>query len=730
MRLSYFILMAGLFAGVPALGSSASPRPNIVLILSDDMGFSDIGVTGGEIQTPNIDSLAHGGRIFTQFYNTARCCPSRAALMTGLYSHQAGIGHLIYKTPYIGYGDHLTSDSATIAEVLHGAGYATYMVGKWHMAPRTYDPVKDVQYWPTRRGFDKFYGTINGSDSFYDPATLTRGEKYISPEADPLYKPDHFYYTDAITDNAIMYLKEHEKQDPEKPFFMYVAYTASHWPMQAPDDAIAPYRGKYDAGYETMHAARARRLKESGLVPEVGDIAPPVGKWADVKDKKLKAALMETYAGMASRMDQGIGKIVEQLRAEGKLDNTLLIYLQDNGACAEDPYAKPRPPRKPVPPMKPDEIQTDSQPKYTRDGKPVRTGHDVFPGPPDTLTAYLEEWANVSNTPFRKYKHFVQEGGISTPLVAYWPAGIHPTSATQVVRTPAHLIDLMPTFMELAGASYPKTRQGVALQPLQGVSLVSSLTSGAAVKRGEPLFWEHEGNRAVRDGKWKIVAISEDGPWELYDMETDRGETHDLSAQHPDIVKKMAAQWQQWAATHRVLPLGGWRDRIKIHPDGAQPGVEKVTLKQGEALPQEKSLEMKDHGLRISFDVLAGPVEGVLAAQGASFNGFSVYAKNGRVHFVAAIDKERQEVSVSVPDKLPFTVTAELLPDESGSTTLKAGYNTAKAPFGDKLFPANPTQGISAGFDSETPVGKYPKQFPFRGKLGPVSAEALTKSTE
>jgi arylsulfatase len=725
---NFLSLGAVTFAGLVWLVSGASaaeaPRPNIVLILADDMGFSDVGAFGGEIKTPNIDKLAAGGKIFTQFYNTARCCPSRASLLTGLYPHQAGIGHLIYKTPHIGYGDYLTSDSMTIAQVLRRAGYSTYMLGKWHLAPRSYDPKKDVQYWPTRRGFDKFYGTINGSGSFFDPSTLTRGSTYISPQADPEYKPEQFYYTDAITDNAVKFLKEHKAEAGDKPFFMYVAYTASHWPLQAPEDAIAPYRGKYDAGYEAVHAAREKRLKELGLLPEVGDTAPPVGKWADVKNKKLEAALMETYAGMASRMDQGIGKILDELRAAGELDNTLVIYLQDNGACAEDPFAVPRPDRKPIPPMKPDEIQTDAQPKFTREGKPVRTGHDVMPGPADTLTAYLENWANVSNTPFRLYKHFVHEGGISTPLIAYWPAGIHATSETKVIRTPAHLVDIMPTVIELAGARYPERKKRQELQPLQGVSLAGALTSGTAIERGKPLFWEHEGNRAVRDGKWKLVAISEEGAWELYDMEHDRGETHDLAAQHPDIVKKMADQWQKWAATHRVLPLGGWRDRVDMKAPQRNParGVEKVVLKQGDVLVQEKSLDLINHGIKLQVEVLSGPVEGVLVAQGASVDGFSVYAKEGKMHLTANMGRTRHDISTEIPAETPFQVEATI--DAEGRATLKVGEKSVTESFGS-TFQKNPLQGISAGFDSETPAGAYPVDFKFQGKIGPVTGEIL-----
>lgn len=693
-----------------------------MIILADDMGYSDIQPFGGEISTPNIEKLAQGGREFTQFYNTARCCPSRASLLTGLYSHEAGIGHLIFKTPYIGYGDHLTSDCVTIAEVLHDAGYNTYMVGKWHVAPRSYDPVKDIQYWPTHRGFEKFYGTINGSDNYYDPATLCRGEKFVSPYNDPEYKTDHFYYTDALTDNGIKFLQDHETQSKDKPFFMYVAYTAAHWPMQAPPDAIAPYDGKYDAGYAPIHDARIQRLKKLNLVPELGEAAPAVGDWAAVPNKKVESDLMETYAGMVTRMDQGIGKILDQLRTSGELDNTLIIFLQDNGGCAEDGFSKPRKYKKhEFKPMAPDEIQTRSgPPMQTRDGKPVRTGTNVDPGPADTYRAYKENWANVSNAPFRKYKHYVHEGGISTPLIAYWPDKVHPTSATQIVRDPAHLIDLMPTLVQIGKAKYPAERQGVKVQPMEGVSLASSILKGSPVHRSTPIFWEHEGNRAVRDGKWKLVALG-DQPWELYDMSKDRGEMHDLAKSQPAIVAKMAQQWQTWAARARVLPLGGWKAR-NAAPEPAS-AITSITLTQGQTCDRDHSLAIMDRGVSITAQVLSGPVQGVIVAQGASLNGFSLYAQNGKIAFITRTGGTLHKLENTAPlPPAPFTVHAVLTGEGKASLTVGNALTTGE--FYDPLL-LTPDQGIAAGLDTETPVGEYPKEFPFQGKLAPLTAETI-----
>lgn len=729
MTLRGAVCVAAMAAALAA--PAAEKRPNIIVILSDDMGYSDIGAYGGEIQTPTLDGLASQGKMFTQFYNTARCCPSRASLLTGLYPHQAGVGHLIFKTPHEGYGDHLTSDCVTIAEVLHEAGYGTYMAGKWHLAPRSYDPKKDTRYWPTGRGFDHFYGIICGSASFWDPATLTRDTTYISPYNDPEYKPEQYYFTDAITDNSIKYVNDHLAKDKDKPFFLYMAYTAAHWPLHAPEEEIAKYKGKYAAGYAATHDARVKRVKELGLVPNLGDWAPAVGKWDEEKNKPAQERLMETYAAMVTRMDEGIGKLLADLKEKGELDNTLIFFLQDNGGCAEDDFAKPTKYKDPHKPMNAEEIQTHPHPPfYTRDGKPVRTGHDVLAGPPDTYTAYREEWANVSNAPFRKYKHFVHEGGISTPMIAYWPEQIKATSGTHLVQTPAHLIDLMPTIVEAAGASYPAKNGETAVQPMAGVSLLPALKDAGEVERKEPIFFEHEGNRAVRDGKWKLVATSEDGPWELYDMDVDRGEMHDLAAQHPDIVKKMADQWQAWAARSKVLPLGGWRDRggrkEKAEDWGKEPQATHLTLKQGDEMPREKSLQIKDRGVSITAEVTAGPVKGVIVAQGASVHGYSLYADGKGLHFTVnrPPGADTKTLAVEKWPAFPFTVRAALATD--GSVTMQVG--DAKLAEKSKVvggFETTPLYGVCAGKDGGNPVGNYKGENPFRGKLGRVDVEVV-----
>ncbi len=548
-------------AVVPGCNSASrtavpSPRrPNIILIMSDDMGFSDLGCYGGEINTPNLDGLAANGLRFTQFYNTARCCPTRASLMTGLYPHQAGIGHMMEDRGFPAYRGDLNDRCVTIAEAIRPAGYRTYATGKWHV---TRHIAKDGprHNWPLQRGFERFYGTITGAGSFYDPMSLCRDNTYITPENDPEYKPATYYYTDAISDNACKYIREHREQSPEKPFFLYMAFTAAHWPMHAPEKDIAKYKGKYGEGYDHYRAARYARLKKMGLIRDGWELSPQAGEWEKVEHQDWEARCMEVYAAMIDAMDQGIGRVVAELKKQGAFDNTLILFLQDNGGCAEPMGRGPNINQKWVDefdnpgPLGPDDLQPKHVPPMrTRDGRPVRGGPTTMPGPADTYIGYGRNWANVSNTPFREYKHWVHEGGVSTPLICHWPAGIK--TRGRLWHGPGHLIDVMATCVDLSGAAYPAERNGQTIQPMEGVSL-------APVFRGEPvreraIYWEHEGNRAVRKGKWKLVS-KHPGGWELYDINADRTEMHDLATENPDKVEELKALWEAWSQRCDIQP--------------------------------------------------------------------------------------------------------------------------------------------------------------------------------
>jgi arylsulfatase len=535
---------------VPAVAEPGR-RPNVVLIMSDDMGFSDLGCYGGEIATPNLDALAAGGVRFAQFYNGARCCPTRASLLTGLYPHQAGIGHMMEDRGLDSYRGDLNTRCRTIAEVLRPAGYRNYAVGKWHVT-RFASADGPKHNWPLHRGFDRYYGTIHGAGSFYDPSSLIRDDTMISPYADPEYTPDTYYYTDAISDHAARFVREHARDHADAPFFLYVAFTAAHWPMHALPEDVAKYDGRYDSGYEAIRKARFEKAAGLGLIDPSQPMGPAAEDWGAVKDREWESAGMEVYAAMVDRMDRGVGKLVDELRRNGQLENTLILFLQDNGGCAEDEGRKerknhpniPRPSAPTFPPMRPtDFAAAGSVPAQTRDGYPVRMGDKVFPGPADTYVAYGRGWANVSNTPFREYKHWVHEGGISTPLIAHWPAGI--AARGEVRKGPGHLIDVMATCVELAGATYPADAT-----PLEGRSLVPAF-AGRSIDR--PLFWEHEKNRAVRSGRWKLVAKA-GKPWELYDIDADRTERHDLAADRPETVRELSALWDAWSKRAGVVP--------------------------------------------------------------------------------------------------------------------------------------------------------------------------------
>lgn len=540
----------GVATAMPVCSMAEAPKvrstPNIVLIMSDDMGYSDIGCYGGEISTPHLDRLAAHGLRYSQFYNTARCCPTRASLLTGLYPHQARIGHMMQDKGLPGYQGNLGRNCVTIAEVLRPAGYSTYMAGKWHVTPPEHR-----DNWPLQRGFGRFYGTIHGAGSFFDPNTLTRDNAFISPYADPEYKPQGpYYYTDAISDHACRFIREH---DTSKPFFLYVAYTAAHWPMHALPRDIAKYKGTYDTGYAPVREARLKRLHELGVLHPDGNLSPQAGRWNKVKDKAWEARCMEVYAAMVDNMDQGIGRIMDALETNDLYDNTLVLFLQDNGGCAEGYGRNPQGPLvergAPAEPLKSEMLQTEMTPKVTRDGYPVRRGH-VMPGPADTAIGYGRAWANVSNTPFREYKHWVHEGGISTPLIAHWPMGIQRKG--EIEHQSSHLIDIMATCIDLSKASYPHEYKGVGITPVEGKSLVPTF-SGGMLER-DAIYFEHEGNRAIRRGKWKLVAKGSTGRWQLYDMDKDRSELNDLADRNPELVRELSGKWEDWARRAMAKP--------------------------------------------------------------------------------------------------------------------------------------------------------------------------------
>jgi arylsulfatase len=537
--------------------NAKSKKPNVIVILSDDMGYSDIGCFGSEISTPHLDRLAMNGLRYTQFYNTARCSPSRASLLTGLYPHQAGMGHLSTENfPEPGYTDDLSKQAVTMGEVFRLGGYATYMVGKWHIA-KNLTPQGDRSNWPMQRGFQRFFGTLNGSGSFYDPGTLMSGNSFIAPSSD-------FYYTDAISDTAVKYIREHSSRTP---FFMYVAFTAAHWPIQAPESAINKNKGMYDKGWDKIRTLRFEKLKKLGILPGntvLTERGVSIPAWENEPLQKWQSRRMEVYAAMVNIMDEGIGRIITALEQKNELDNTVVFYMQDNGGCAE-PLNSNQPE---VPPTDvqlkgayyaPDSVFRGKQPVYSRKGEFIRSGKAVMPGQENTWLTYGEEWANVSNTPFRLYKHWVHEGGIASPLIVHWPKGIKAKGGLR--KQPTHLIDIMATCIDIAQIPYPQTYGSNTIQPLEGKSLVPTFTN-QSIQR-DYIFWEHEGNRAIRVNNWKLVSRAttnkkflpeDERAWELYNLTTDPTETNNLILQFPEKGKELASLWQQAAIRTKALP--------------------------------------------------------------------------------------------------------------------------------------------------------------------------------
>jgi len=527
-------------------------RPNIVLIMADDMGYSDIGCYGSEVETPTLDRLASEGVRMTQFYNTSRCCPTRAALLTGLYSHQAGIGLMTGDRGYEAYRGDLNRRCVTIAEALRPAGYKNYMAGKWHVT-RHVAPTGPKHNWPLQRGFDRFYGTITGAGSFFDPTTLCRDNTYVTPENDEEYQPERFYYTDAISDQAVRFVREHGARDSAEPFFLYVAYTTAHWPMHALEADIAKYEGVYDGGFEPVRASRLERARELGVLDAKWPMSALARPWDKTPNHAWESRNMQVYAAMIDRMDQGIGRLVAELERRQILDDTVVIYLQDNGGCAEGMGRQSNAEKirdKVYQPLGRDGLQPKIwPPMQTRDGRAVRTGPDTDAGPADTYIGYGRGWANVSNTPFRGYKHDAYEGGISTPFIVRWPSGLPATARGAVEDTPAHLIDVLPTLLAAAQAPCPTRNGDQDVQPLEGVNLLPALR-GDDVARPQPICFEHHGNLGIRAGRWKMVSTYRKGnpiSWELFDMQADRTELRDLAAEQPDRVASLERKWQAWA---------------------------------------------------------------------------------------------------------------------------------------------------------------------------------------
>ena len=473
----------------PQFLSAAEPnrkKPNIVLILADDMGFSDLGCYGSEIETPNLDGLAAEGLRFSQFYNCAKCSPTRTSILTGLYPQQTDIGK--------------SANSVTIAEVLRGAGYTTLASGKWHVGST-----------PMDRGFDRYFGMLGGSCSYFEP------DKTFRLDREPFATKDkNFYTTNAFTDYALEFLDESGRKN--KPFFLYLAYNAPHYPLHALPEDIAKYRGKYMKGWDVVRRERYAKLVRLGLIDEKWALSArgadkhrsfsDIPAWEQVENKRAEDLNMAVYAAMVDRMDHNIVRLLKKLKELNAEDDTLVMFLSDNGGC---PYERNK-------------------------------SKDVPPGPAESYRTYDSPWANVSNTPFRLYKRFNHEGGNATPFIVRWPSVIR--KGGDIAHEVGHIIDVMATCLDVAGVPYPSQYDGHEIVPLEGRSL-RPIFEGRRRREHDALFWEYMRNKAVRKGKWKLVTVG-DNPWQLYDMESDRTEQNDLSATMPEKVEELARLYEAW----------------------------------------------------------------------------------------------------------------------------------------------------------------------------------------
>ena len=664
---------------------AGSERPNIIVILADDLGYSDLGCYGGEVNTPHIDALASGGVRFTQMYNSARCCPTRASLMTGLYPSQAGIGDFTSDHPNEkrgpGYIGRLNDSCVTIAEALGREGYGCYYVGKWHLNQKT---------GPIQRGFHEFYGyTRNHSQDQYDPQKY---ERLPYGRRQEIHPPEgEFYATDVFNEYAQEFVRQGQASD--KPWFLFLAHSSPHFPVQAPAERADKHEKTYLRGWDVLRQERFQRMKELGLVDgdrwvlterslvpvDREDIANGYSGRANPawdtlsKDRRHDLARrMAVYAAMVESVDQGVGRIVDQLQRSGDLDNTLILFLSDNGACYEwGPFG------------------FDGQ---SRQGTTtLRTGEELREiGGPGTHQSYGSAWANLCNTPFRLYKHFTHEGGISTPFIAHWPSGFG--SHSEWVRDPVHVIDVLPTLLSAARAEYPVQRKDEPVPPLEGVDLLPAMRGKDIPDR--ILGFDHQAAHAFRDGDWKLVwskRMPQEIQWELYNLSQDRCELNDLASTYPHRVDKMVEQWYEWARRVGVI----WNEG-------------------GESYGNQLSPRISNCALVIDVEVLAEHPEGVVISHGGNQYGYSLHFVDGRPVFTVRMNGIASHLSLEERCVGEVSLCAKLDLD-TFSLCVNNGQIVSRVSPG--LLPMEPLDEFMLGVDDRTTVGEYTAPNKFNGKI-------------
>jgi len=670
--------------------AAAQSRPNVVLIMSDDMGYSDLGSFGAEIDTPNLDQLASDGLRYTSFYNAGRCCPTRASLITGLHPHQTGMGNMMNSSyepetqnrGVPGYQGHITHQSVTLAEVLGEAGYYTVHSGKWHLGQHE----KSARPW--NRGFDDSYGHLSGATNYFDPehprGIWLNGEPIEDPESTT---DKRYYTTDAFTDHAIRFLQKNEQQEQQRPFFLYLAYNAPHWPLHAHESDVEKYRGRYMEGWGEIRRKRYERLKEMGVIDDDVALSPQDGRPFEKLSKQKQREMdrrMAIYAAQIDRMDHNIGKLMRYLKRTGQFDNTLILFLHDNGGSHEG--------------------------GELGGGTPQELNNAQY----GRLQSYGYAWANASNTPLRRYKSYLHEGGIATPLVAHWPEGIDRDQAGTFRRQVSYVVDIMPTLTEITGAEYPERAHGENIPSMEGVSLAPSFNDADAdLAREKPLFWEHNGNRAIRDGKWKLVSVGNkldyggEDSWALYNLASDRSELNNLADEYPQRVDRLSERWWQWARRAQVVPNGMRRqysDKTRFE------------LEHGDTLDREEAPFLFNQPFHVEARLDGAVSDGVVVAQGGQSDGFAVYVQDGRLYLALRHSGELTTLkSDSALRDGTRRIAATIRAD--GTATLSVdGKRVARKQTPGPLS-TMPFEGLQVGQDASSRVGPYDGPNRYDGSL-------------